>query len=138
MHKIIDLQTHFIDKKPDIVCWISAYEGGFPLRSYAWMHQYPIVSSVWPYHSRVIDITGKIITSTSRWGRIASCELNLDRRLFHTDLQAEKIQLIQTKYGKNIHLETFTEEHLFTIESKDNNIMAMSYNEYLRFFCQRQ
>ena len=114
--------SELADKKPDLVCWISAYEGGFPLRSYAWMHQYPIVSSVWPYHSRVIDITGKIITSTSRWGRIASCELNLDKRLFHTDLQSHKIQLIQTKYGKKIHLETFTEEHLFTLESRDHNL----------------
>ena len=117
------------EKNPDIVCWLSAYEGGFPLRSNAWIHQFPIVTSVWPYHSRVIDITGKIIANTSRWGRIVSCELNLDKRLFHTDLQAEKIQLIQTKYGKNIHLETFTEEHLFTIESKDNNITVKNIME---------
>ena len=48
--------------------------------------------------------------------------MNLDKRLFHTDLQSHKIQLIQTKYGKKIHLETFTEEHLFTLESRDHNL----------------
>lgn len=103
----------------ELVCWISAYEGGFPLQAYAWLHQYPIITSVWPYHARVIDTTGRILASTSRWGRIAVCDLNLDKRLFHTDLQMDKILAIQTRYGQRVKLETFTEEHLFTIESRD-------------------
>lgn len=106
-------------KGAELVCWISAYEGGFPLQANAWLHQYPIVTSVWPYHARVIDKTGRILASTSRWGRIACCDLNLDKRLFHTDLQMDKILAIQTRYGQRIHLETFTEEHLFTLESRD-------------------
>lgn len=106
-------------QQADLVCWISAYEGGFPLQAYAWLHQYPIVTSVWPYHARVIDITGRILASTSRWGRLAVCDLNLDKRLFHTDLQSHKIQAIQTRYGQRLRLETYTEEHLFTIESHD-------------------
>lgn len=106
----------------DLVCWISAYEGGFPLQAYAWLHQYPIVTSVWPYHARVIDITGRVLTSTSRWGRIAVCDLNLDKRLFHTDLQADKLLTLQTHYGQRVHLETFTEEHLFTLEAKDPDL----------------
>jgi predicted amidohydrolase len=106
----------------ELVCWISAYEGGFPLQAFAWLHQYPIVTSVWPYHARVIDITGRILTSTSRWGRIATCDLNLDKRLFHTDLQSGKLLAIQTRYGERICLETFTEEHLFTLESSDPDL----------------
>jgi hypothetical protein len=47
------------------------------------------------------------------------CDLNLDKRLFHTDLQMDKILAIQTRYGQRVKLETFTEEHLFTIESRD-------------------
>lgn len=107
------------ENKADLVCWISAYEGGFPLQVYAWLHQYPIVSSVWPYHARVIDITGRVLTSTSRWGRLAVCELDLDKRLFHTDGQAEKILLIQKRYGPKVQVETFTEEHLFTIAGRE-------------------
>ena len=34
------------------VCWISAYEGGLPLQAQACMHEYAIVTSVWPYHAR--------------------------------------------------------------------------------------
>ena len=114
--------TELARQGADLVCWISAYEGGFPLQAYAWLHQYPIVTSVWPYHARVIDFTGRILTSTSRWGRLATCDLNLDKRLFHTDLQADKLLAIQTHYGQRIRLETFTEEHLFTLESQDPNL----------------
>jgi beta-ureidopropionase len=107
------------EKKADLVCWISAYEGGFPLQAYAWLHQYPIVTSVLSYHAKVIDITGRVVTSTSRWGRLAVCQLDLDKRVFHTDGQAEKILLIQKRYGPRVRVETFTEEHLFTLEACD-------------------
>ena len=103
----------------DLVCWISAYEGGFPLQAYAWLHRYPIVTSVWPYHARVIDKTGRVLATTSRWGRIAVCDLDLDKRLFHTDGQADRILPIQARYGAQVRVETFTEEHLFTLETLD-------------------
>lgn len=118
-------------QQADLVCWISAYEGGLPLQAFAWLHQYPIVTSVWPYHARVIDITGRILTSTSRWGRLAVCDLNLDKRLFHTDLQSHKLQALQTRYGRRIRLESFTEEHLFTLESQDP---ALSIDEVIAEF----
>ncbi len=104
-------------KHIDFACWISAYEGGFPVKSYAWMHRYPIVSSVWPYHARVVDVTGEVLASTSRWSRVAACDLNLDRELFHTDLQMGKIAQIQTRYGADVAVKAYTEEHLVMIES---------------------
>ncbi len=105
------------EKKIDLACWISAYEGGFPLKSYAWTYQYPIVTSVMPYHARVIEITGEILCSTSRWNRVACCDLNLDREIFHTDSQMHKIAAIQKKYGDQVVVKTFTEEHLLLIEN---------------------
>ncbi|HYY15178.1 MAG TPA: carbon-nitrogen hydrolase family protein, partial [Gammaproteobacteria bacterium] len=107
------------EKGADLVCWISAYEGGFPLQVQAWLQQYPIVTSVWPYHARLIDITGRVLVSTSRWGRIAVCDLNLTKRLFHTDGQADRILPIQTRYGSRVRVEALTEEHLFSLESLD-------------------
>jgi hypothetical protein len=106
----------------DIACWLSAYDGGFPLRSYAWQHQYPIVSSVLSYHARLYDITGEETTLTSRWQRVGFLELNLDRALFHTDNQMHKLIEIQAKYGALVRLKTLTEEHLFTLESLDQRV----------------
>jgi predicted amidohydrolase len=117
-----DLWATLAKQHVDLVCWISAYEGGFPLQAYAWTHQYPIVTSVWPYHSRVIDITGKIIGSTSRWSRIAIHDLALDRRLFHIDGQAHHLLTLQAKYADQLHIESYTDEHLFLLASKDPSL----------------
>jgi predicted amidohydrolase len=106
----------------DLVCWLSAYEGGLPLQSYAWTYQYPIISSVWPYHAKLIEPTGKIVGTTSRWSRLAVFELNLGKRLFHTDGHMHKLLPMLEKYGPAIRIESFTEEHLFTLESRDPSL----------------
>ncbi len=125
------LWEEFARREAGLVCWLSAYEGGFPLQAYAWLHGYPIVSSVWPYHARVIDITGRIVASSSRWDRLALHTLNLDKRLFHTDGQMQHILPIRERYGARLRLEAFTEEHLFTLESLDP---ALSLQEVIAEF----
>jgi predicted amidohydrolase len=113
------LWSALAEQGAELVCWLSAYEGGFPLQACAWQYQFPIVTSVWPYHARIIEPTGRIVAQTSRWGRLAVHDLNLDKRLFHTDGQAHTLLPMQARYGRRIRLETFTEEHLFTLESLD-------------------
>ena len=114
-----DLWRQLKEERVDLVCWISAYEGGFPLQAYAWQHQFPIVTSVWSYHAKIIERTGRVAAATSRWGRIATLDLNLDKQLFHTDCHAQLLLPMQERYGDRIRIETFTEEHLFTLESLD-------------------
>ena len=45
----------------EIVCWLSAYEGGFPLQVYAWMHELLVISSVQSYTSKIIERSGKVL-----------------------------------------------------------------------------
>ena len=117
-----DLWSRMKEKGAELVCWLSAYEGGFPIRSLAWQHQFPIVTAVWPYHSRVIDRLGRVRAETSRWGRIAVQTIDLDQRVFHTDDQAHLILAIQERYGTRVSVTTFTEEHVFTVESNDASL----------------
>lgn len=126
-----EIWKDFAVQKIDLAFWISAYEGGFPLQSYAWQHKYPIVTSVWPYHARVIDIDGRITHTTSRWNRILFCDLNLDRALFHTDLQKDKIEHVLKKYGNLVDIKTYTEEHLFILE---NNIPGKTITDIIAEF----
>jgi beta-ureidopropionase len=102
-----------------IVCWLSAYEGGFPLQAYAWMHDFFVVSSVQSYNAKIIDRTGTVLTTTSRWGRLTSWDIDLDQRWFHTDGQAEKIVELQQRYGDRVRVETRGEEHLFSVARRD-------------------
>jgi predicted amidohydrolase len=114
-----DLWERMKAQGAEIVCWISAYEGGFPLQAYAWLHQMTIVSSVWPYHARIIEKSGRVLASTSRWGRLTSTDINIDKLWFHTDGQAANILRIQERYGERVRVETYGEEHVFTVESLD-------------------
>ena len=97
-----EIWRDFSNQNIEMAFWVSAYEGGFPLQAYAWNYKYPIISSVWPYHARVIEINGQIVCTTSRWNRIAFYELNLDRALLHTDLQMDKILDIQKSMGMEL------------------------------------
>jgi hypothetical protein len=93
--------------------------GRVPPPGLRWQHQFPIVTSVWSYHAKVIERTGRVAAATSRWGRIATLDLNLDKQLFHTDCHAHVLVQMQERYGNRIRIETFTKEHLFTLESLD-------------------
>jgi beta-ureidopropionase len=106
----------------ELVCWISAYEGGLPLQAQASLLETPIVTSVWPYHARIIDKTGRILAQTSRWSRLAVHRLDLDKRVFHTDQQAHLLLPIQKRYGDRVLVESFTEEHIFTISSFSSDL----------------
>jgi predicted amidohydrolase len=103
----------------ELVVWPSAYDGGFPLQAYAWLHSYFLVSSVRTEHSRIIDITGRILASTSRWHRFATTTLDLEKELFHIDDQVEKLHRIQLELGSKVTVEALSEEHVFTVESED-------------------
>jgi predicted amidohydrolase len=116
-----DIWTSF-EGKVDLVCWISAYEGGFPLQARAWLHHLPLATSVMSYHSKLFDISGKILTNTTRWNRMAFFDFNLDREIFHVDGQYSKIQEMQNKYGTKISIESFTEEHFFILQSLSADI----------------
>ncbi len=114
-----ELWTEMKAQGAQLVCWISAYEGGFPLQAYAWMHDFVVVSSVQSYCGKIIDRTGTVLTTTSRWGRLTSWDIDLDQRWFHTDGQAEKIVAVQQRYGERVRVETRGEEHLFSVARRD-------------------
>jgi predicted amidohydrolase len=135
-----DLWQNMADQGAEIVCWISAYEGGFPLQAYAWLHRLTVVSSVQSYHAKIIDRTGRILTETSRWGRLTTWDIDLHKGWFHTDGQGEKIVAVQTRYGSRVRVETFGQEHMFSIESRDptldiaeivDALKLVSYEDYI-------
>ena len=57
--------------------------------------------------------------------------MNLDRDLFHTDNQMNKILDIQKKYGPELIVKTYTEEHWILIE---NNVPGKTINDIAQEF----
>ncbi len=103
-----------------MIVWPSAYDGGFPLQVYAWTHFSYVVSSVWGYHSKVIDVTGRVLASTSRWSRLALQRVDLEKEVFHIDDQVQKLARVQGQLGAGVTVEAFSEENVFTVESHDS------------------
>jgi hypothetical protein len=66
----------------EIVAWISAYEGGYPLNAFAAVNQYYVVSSVREFQSKIIDITGEELETSSRWANWTQRILGLDKTMF--------------------------------------------------------
>ena len=46
-------------------------------------------------------------------------DLNLDKRLFHMNGHERQLLKMQARYGSRIRIESFTDEHVFTLESID-------------------
>ena len=114
-----ELWTEIDKKGAEIVVWPSAYEGGYPLNAYAACNAYYVVSSVRAYQSKIINITGHVLETSSKWANWAYKQIGLDKTLFHVDSQFHKLPQIQLELGGKITLETFEEEGRFTIESND-------------------
>jgi beta-ureidopropionase len=104
------------------VVWPSAYDGGFSLQAYAWTHGYHVVSAVSSAHAKVIDISGQVLASTSRWHRLATTTIDLEKELFHVAVclgQHERLFRLQEELGPRVTVRGFSEENVVTVESND-------------------
>ena len=115
------------EKGAELVVWPSMYDGGFPLQSYAWTHSYYIVSSSWDSHSRIIDKTGRVMKSSSFWQGWAYGVVDLEKEIFHVGScghKDETIRKILRKYGRDVTIESLTEESYFTLESNNDKVLV--------------
>lgn len=103
----------------ELVVWPSAYDGGFPLRVYAALHRYYVVSAVQSAHGKVIDLTGRVISSTGDWHPTVSATIDLDKELFHADTNERKLPELESDLGDRVTVEAYAEERYFTLESHD-------------------
>jgi len=114
-----DIWTEMGNQGAEMVVWISAYEGGYPLYAYAAGNAYYVVSSVRANRSRIIDKSGKVLETSSKWANWAFKQIGMDKTMFHIDSQFPKLIRLQKELGQKITLETYEEEGRFMIESND-------------------
>jgi predicted amidohydrolase len=117
-----ELWAQLQEQGAELVVWPSAYDGGLPLQAYAWTHGYYIVSTVLSEHSRVIDISGAVLASTSRWSRLATATIDLEKELLHIAPslgQPEKLFRLEEEMGARVTMRGFSEENFVTLESND-------------------
>ena len=119
------------ERGAELVCWLSAYDGGFPLQAYASTHTYYVVSSVRSMNAKFIDITGRVLNKTGRWTHLAVEEINFERTLFEIDDNWQALMAIQERYGTSVAIRGYSEEDWFTLEPTDDRVtVAQLIEEY--------
>jgi len=101
----------------EIVFWVSAYDGGFHLRAYAWDNHYYVVSAVKSQHAAIIDMTGAVLGETQPPQAVLGREINLERKAFHMDFNYSQVPAIKQKYGRDVTVQPHHKEGLMTVES---------------------
>lgn len=91
------------DNAAEIVFWPSAYGGGFPLRGYAGIHAYYVVSVG---NGEFFDMTGEVISpAVAPRDRVSLTTLDLDRTLVHKDYNRDKVDALLGAHPDEITLE---------------------------------
>lgn len=106
----------------EVVFWPSAYDGGFPLRAYAWQHRFHVVSAVESSHAQIIDPAGQPLASTTEYTRTAVAEIDLETEVFHVDYHTAKINELPRRFGACASLRTYESEGLFTVGANDPSV----------------
>jgi len=101
-----------------VVFWPSAYDGGLPLQARALDHHYYVVSAVRKEHARIIDVLSPILAETGPYTDIAEAIIDLDKKVFSTDYNLDKLAALRLKYGRDVVVDMRCDEDMFSLASQ--------------------
>jgi len=102
----------------ELVFWPSAFEGGLPLQSRAMDNHYTIVTSTTMLHSRIIDLTGRVIAESGTYCPFAEAVVDLEARVLSTDWNLEKAPAIRERYGADVTIRMLLDEDMMILQSE--------------------
>ncbi len=122
------------EKGVRMVLWPSAYDGGFPLRCYAYLHHYWVMSSTRSGRTRVIDPVGEILKETTDSSPVIVRNINLDYVVCHLDWNYSVEDRIKAKYGDRVDVRTWDPgSGHFIVEPKDPSVTCARLQEEFGF-----
>ncbi|MBN1642567.1 MAG: carbon-nitrogen hydrolase family protein [Anaerolineae bacterium] len=121
------------DKGARLVFWPSAYNGGFPLQVYAYLHHYYVVSAVRTDSSRIIDPLGAILEATDERHNVIYRDINLDYCVCHYDFNHSIGDEIMAAYGERVVVRSDRDSGHFVIEPRDESVTIAALQERFGF-----
>ena len=116
-----------------LVFWPSAYNGGFPLQTYAWRHHYYVVSAVHTNTARIIDPCGAVLAETDALMNLVTREINLDYAVCHYDFNYNIPERILQRYPGQAAVRTYPDEGHFLVEVLDDSLTIARLKQELGF-----
>ncbi len=121
------------DKGARLIFWPSAYNGGFPLQVYAYVHHVYVVSAVETSSSRIIDPLGHILAATDPHVNVITRDINLDFCVCHYDFNYSIPDQIMAKYGDRVTLRSDHDSGHFLIEPNDDALTITQLQQEFGF-----
>ena len=116
-----------------MVFWPSAYNGGFPLQVYAYLHHFYVVSSVQTEKSRIVDPCGVILAETDRLVNVVCHDMNLDFVVSHYDFNQSIPDKIVKAYHGRVEIRSHLDEAHFLAEPIDDGVKTERLREEFGF-----
>jgi hypothetical protein len=110
------------DQGARLVLWPSAYNGGFPLEAYAYIHHFFVVSSVKSDSSRIIDPLGHVRKTTDERLNVIYEDLSLDFAVCHSDFNYSILERISAAYGDKVALRSHRDSAHFLLECMHESV----------------
>lgn len=120
-------------KGAKMVFWSSAYNGGFPLQVYAYLHHYYVVSSVRSDKSKIIDPCGVVLAETDQHMNVICHDINLDFVVSHYDFNYSIPDMIMKSYPGRVEVRSHLDEGHFLVEPIDDTITTGQLQKELGF-----
>jgi beta-ureidopropionase len=116
-----------------LILWPSAYNGGFPLQAYAWMHHVYVISSVNSDSARIIDPCGRVLAQTDRYSNVIYRDINLDFAVCHYDLNLSMPELIMQAYPGQVEMRSHADDAQVVVEPLDPELTIARMQDELGF-----
>ena len=112
-----ELLAQYKKQGAELICFLSAFRGGFMVPSIAFRNQCFIASAVPSENGVIVDPLGRVLAESSHYGRIIFAEINLDSQIVHIDYNAERVGRLKAKYGQYVKVETASPEAVYLLSS---------------------
>ncbi|MCM8777359.1 MAG: carbon-nitrogen hydrolase family protein [Candidatus Omnitrophica bacterium] len=98
------LRLQYVEKRPEIVIFCSAFNGGLMQRYWAYSVRAYFVGSSATRPGTIISPIGDIIASTTNYTHYVTADINLDCCIAHIDYNWEKFLALKKKYGRGVKI----------------------------------
>lgn len=116
-----------------LVAWPSAYNGGFALRAYAYLHHYFVVSSVRTDGSRIIDPLGTVRARTDQRLTTVWADIGLDYAVCHWDFNYSIPERLVAEYGDRVAVTSNRDSAHFLLETRSEGLSIADLSRQFGF-----
>lgn len=137
-----ELKRMYEEKKPDVICFSSYFDGDFLQRSWARDCQAHFVSSTCStsLEKRIIDPAGALLRNESYYQPTFTAKINTNCKVLHLDENREKFPAIIRKYGRRVEIRNpgtvgtvtlISNDPALPVETVMREFSLESYTDYL-------